>query len=365
MSQSTPRAWGRTTVILTCALVIAVLFGLVLGNSWRDQRHAADLAKREQLGVAYLHPLTGLIGQLVQTQTAAVRGDQIDVGKLRKAVSGVDALDQTNGVPLSASQRYQDLRGKIESAIPSDGTPRERYQTWSDVVALALDLVRAVGDNASLSHDQDDDSFYVAQAALIQLPDAMVQAGRAADLATLAGTQMLAGDDAQRAAVARYAVATDGEDVTNGLNKSISATLSHTLGGSIALPLDAFRSAVATFTPPTAVTQTAPATANELVEGSKAIFNSALPLAHALLTQLNNLLKARDARLANTRRDQLVAGGAALAAYLIAVLVFTVGRRRRRHGAPDALTTVTTADPVRREPALIGTRNPPNHRGDY
>ncbi len=367
MSEATPRGRGRAFVLFVCALVIGVLFSLVLTSAWRDQVRAGQLAVQEERGVAYLHPLTALLGLLVQSQTAAVSGKPVDTQKLRNSVAAVGAVDTKYGAALGTSQRFRDLNTKTESALAGTGTPRDQYQSWSDVVALALDLTRAVGDNANITHDENTDSYYVAQAALGQLPDAMVQAGRAADLATLAGTQMLGGDDAVRAAVARYAVATDGEDATNGLNKSIASTDSHTLGSSIALQLDAFRSAVATFTPPTAVTQTAPATAAQLVSGSKGIFDSALPLAHALLTQLNGLLEARATAVAATRHSQLVAGAGVAAAYLLGLLVVVV-RRRSRPDRPAAAqqTALRTAPPANerlpREPALVG-RTPTNHRG--
>jgi hypothetical protein len=370
VSQSS-RAWGRTAIVLLCALVVAGSFGVVLRDGWDARARSTELTDREKRGVAYVHALTTVIGQLVQAQTAAVRGSHPDVDKLRQAIDSLGKVDQANGTALSTTQRYRDLSSKAESAFVATGPPRDQFQTWSDVVALALELGRAAGDNAGLTHDTGDDAYYLAQAALVQLPDAMMQAGRAADLASLGGSPTLAGGDAERAAVARYAVASDGEDVTNGLNKAISATESHTLGATIALPLDSFRTAVAAFTPPTAVTGTAPATADMLVNGSKAIFDTALPLTHSLLTQLGRLLDARAAQLDQTRRKQLYAGGGAILAYLVAALAVVV-RRQRRTRPRGLVAVVGEPDPVPaagrdedqgvREPALAGGA-PPIRRG--
>jgi hypothetical protein len=368
----TRRAWLRATVLFVCASVVAGSFGVVLTSTWQARAQAHDRTDREQRGVAYLHPMTGLIGQLVQAQTAAVRGAKVDPDKLRKSFSSVAAADQANGALLGTTQRFLDLRTKAESALADTGTPRERYQTWSDVVALAINLGRTAGDNAGLTHDSDDDLYYAAQSALVALPDVMVQAGRAADLASLAGTAMLTGDDAERAAIARYAVASDGETVTNDLNKAISATENHTLGSTIALPLDAFRTAVAAFTPPTAVTQTAPATADQLVTGSKAIFDTALPLTHSLLTQVGNLLVTRTGQLDQLRQRHQLAGGGAILAYLLAVVALLARRRRPRPVVdPPAPAPRNTTRPRRGaeaarepEPVLAG-RPATNHRGAH
>jgi hypothetical protein len=89
-------------------------------------------------------------------------------------------------------------------------------------------------------------------AALIRLPEAMVYAGRATDLVAMAGGgRDLGGDDAIRAAVARYRVASAAEEVGVGLNKSVDTTSYADLGTNIARQLDAFRAAVDSFSPPT------------------------------------------------------------------------------------------------------------------
>jgi len=346
VSESTPRGRGRTLVLVVCAVVVALLYGAVLSTAWRDRAKTSDVLAQEQRGIAFLHPLTTLLGQLVQAESAAVHGTAVDVQQLRKSSTALGTANSKYGEALGTAQRGRDLSNKIEAALATGAsTPRDQFETWTDVVALGVDLVHAVGDSSGLSRDQYTDSFYLAQAVLVQLPDMMVQSGRAADLATLAGAQKLEGDDAVRAAVARYAVAADGEAATVGLNKSISATESSSLGSDIALQLDAFRAAVATFTPPTALAQSAPVDAAVLAKNSVAVFESALPLTHGLLTQLSRLLTARAATIDSDQRTDLGATAGVVAAYLIGLLALVL-RRPRRPRRPNAAAPVSPAVPA-------------------
>src|SRR5215469_14630615 len=228
-------------IVTACTLTIAGLFGAVLRGTWQASTADAGVAKAERNGVVYLHTMVGLIGQLVETQSAAVRGAPVDATALRKSLAGVSTADQSVGGALGVQQRFADLRDRAEAALLRNDQGREAYQTYTDLVALAVDLADQVGDTSHLIHDQDLDSYYVMDSALILLPNAMVFAGRSADLVTLAGGSDLGGDDAIRAAVARYGVATAGEQVTAGLNKAVEVTSRAALGSDIALQLDAFQ----------------------------------------------------------------------------------------------------------------------------
>jgi hypothetical protein len=324
---------GRLIVVIVgaCSLAIAGLFGTVLRQTWQAGTADAGVAKAERSGVVYLHTMVGLIGQLVETQSAAVRGAPVDAAVLRKSLSGVATADRSVGGALGVQQRFADLRDRVEAALSRADHGREAYQTYTDLVALAVDLADQVGDSSHLIHDQDLDSYYVMDSALIRLPNAMVFAGRAADLVTLAGGTELAGDDAIRAAVARYDVATAGEQVTAGLNKSIEATSRAALGTDIALQLDAFRAAVDAFAPPTMLAQLAGSVkAADLAAGAHQVFETALPLAHKLLSELDALLAARQQAIAAHQRFMKEAAGAAGAVGLVLVLVTLVQWRRRR-----------------------------------
>lgn len=330
---------SRVVIVIVgaCCLAIAGLFGTVLRQTWQASTADAGVAKAERSGVVYLHTMVGLIGQLVETQSAAVRGAPVDAAALRKSLNGVATADRSVGAALGVQQRFADLRDRVEAALSRAEHGRQAYQTHTDLVALAVDLADQVGDSSHLIHDQDLDSYYVMDSALIRLPNAMVFAGRAADLVTLAGGSELAGDDAIRAAVARYDVATAGEQVTAGLNKSIEATSRAALGTDIALQLDAFRAAVDAFAPPTMLAQLAGSVkAADLAAGAHHVFETALPLAHKLLSELDALLAARQQAIAAHQRFTKEAAGAAAAVGVVLVLVTVVQWRRRRSHRPTS-----------------------------
>ena len=358
-----PRSLQASRLIIVivgaCSLAIAGLFGAVLRETWQASTADVGVAKAERSGVVYLHTMVGLIGQLVETQSAAVRGVPVDAAALRKSLAGVATADRSVGGALGVQHRFADLRVRVEAALSRADHGREAYQTYTDLVALAVDLADQVGDSSHLIHDQDLDSYYVMDSALIRLPNAMVFAGRAADLVTLAGGSELAGDDAIRAAVARYDVATAGEQVTAGLNKSIEATSRAALGTDIALQLDAFRAAVDAFAPPTMLAQLAGSVkAADLAAGAHQVFETALPLAHKLLSELDALLAARQQAIAAQQRLTKEAAGAAAAVGLVLVLVTVAQWRRRRRshrampgpaepsGPPAGLRHQMDPDPV-------------------
>jgi hypothetical protein len=166
----------------------------------------------------------------------------------------------------------------------------------------------------------------------------MVFAGRAADLVTLAGGSELGGDDAIRAAVARYGVATAGEQVTAGLNKAVEVTSRASLGSDIALQLDAFQTSVDAFAPPTMLAQLAGSVkAADLAAGAHQVFATALPLAHKLLSELDALLAARQAAISAHQMSTKEAAGAAATVGLVLMLV-VVARWRRRRRSMNAMS---------------------------
>jgi hypothetical protein len=119
--------------------------------------------------------------------------------------------------------------------------------------------------------------------------------------------------------------------VTAGLNKSVDVTSMASLGTDIALQLDAFRAAVDAFAPPTMLAQLAGSVkAADLAAGAHQVFETALPLAHKLLSELDALLAARQQAIAARERFTQEAAGAGAAVALVLVLVTVVQWRRRR-----------------------------------
>jgi hypothetical protein len=190
-------------------------------------------------------------------------------------------------------------------------------------------LIRRIGDTSHLVHDPDLDSYYLMDAAIIRLPSAMVLAGQAADLVALAGGKALTGENAIKAAVARFGVSTAAEEVIAGVSKSIDFTARSALGTNITDRLDAFKAAADAFAPPTILFGlSGEIEAGALAADARRVAAAADPLAHRLLGELEVLLQTRAARLDGQWRFTAVAGGVA-AAFALLVLWLIVFPRPR------------------------------------
>jgi hypothetical protein len=158
-----------------------------------------------------------------------------------------------------------------------------------------------------------------------------VYAGRAADLVALAGGEALAGEDQVRAAVARFGVAYDGEQVSSGLGTSIDVTSRSELGTNIADRLDTFRAAVDAFAPPTMLQELSTTVdAATLAAGARRVYAAATSLAHLLLSELQALLAVRTHSLAQEQRFTAVASAVVVLIGLVLLWLLIAGRPRRR-----------------------------------
>jgi hypothetical protein len=322
-------------VIGVCALVVAVLFAAIVRQSWSDTAAAAEVVQAEQDGAATLHPMVTLLSELVEAQSSAVRGESVDADKVRKAVSALTGPNSQFGATLQTNQRLTDLNSQLESAFAKGPRGRDAYETYTPLVDLAIQMIRRIGDTSHLIHDPDLDSYYLMDAAIVRLPDAIVYAGRATDLVTLAGGKTLAGEDQVRAAVARFTVSADAESISSGLNKSVEATARSELGTNIVERLDTFKSAADAFAPPTMLAELSnPVDATALAASARRVYAAATSLAHLLLNELQALLRVRATNLDSERRFTAIATGAAAIVGLIMLWFAIAGQPRRSPGRP-------------------------------
>jgi hypothetical protein len=298
-----PRRWGSHVVVRLAVLVAAgMLFIFVMGQSWSATSQGLSAVEAERHGVAYLQPLVQLVGELTDAQSSAVRGGQPVATQIDAAVTAVDGADDIYGDQLGTHRRWSDLRGRIATLIGQRQSGEQAYAAYSAVVALAVDLVRKIGDTSKLVPDPQLDSYYLADATLMRVPDVLVATGRAADLAVLAERTPL--DGAQtRVSVARHQVAVTSEQMSTSLHKALDSRAAHgvgdaTLGPNLAGQLDAFTSAVDAFVPPAMWLQTlSKVDSTTLTNGADRVRQQTRPLAGAALGELDSLLRERQDRL--------------------------------------------------------------------
>ena len=347
MARSTARRAGRIFVLSVCTLTVAVLFAGVVRQSWQLNSATADVVRRESEGAEIMHPMTTLVAVLVDAQSDAVRGQRVDEESVRKALAAVGGVDAEYGVELQSNQRLEDLTSKVESAFDARETGRVAYDRYTGLVKLAVDLQRQVGDSSHLIHDTELDSYYLMDAAIIRLPDAMVLAGRASDLVALAGGQTLGDEDAAAAAVARFGVSTAADQVRVGLNKSVNFTARADLGSNITERLDAFQAAADAFAPPTMLKELAGTVdAATLAANAQKVSAAAAPLAHLLIHELQALLDARADKVEGEWRFTAIAAGAIAALGLVMLWLLALTRRRLAAGEVAADTGSAEDVPV-------------------
>jgi hypothetical protein len=335
MAGMSARRTMRIIVLCLCALAVVGLVGAIVRQSYQTNSASAAIVKQEDDGAAMLHPVTTLLAELVNAQSAAVRGEAVDAGAIRKAMAGVSDLDKEYGEELGTSQRFFDLSARTETALGQSQSGRAAYETYSGLVALAMALEAKIAGTSHLLLDPELDSYYVMDAAIVQLPQAMVYAGRATDLVQMAGGKALEGEDAVRAAVARFGVSAASEAVADGLNKSVDVTNRTELGSNITERLDAFRAAADAFAPPTMLFELSlPVDAAVLAVNARRVYAAALPLTHRLIFELQALLQARAKRLAGQWQFTAVAAG--LASVICLAMVWLLARTRSRRGYSDA-----------------------------
>jgi hypothetical protein len=329
----------RILTLALLSLVLAGLFGVVLRQSWTTNAGSARIVADDRSRVAYLGPLAHLIGALSEAQSAAVREIPVDRAAVQSAVDAVDAVDKTYGTALATTTRWTDLRDRANGVVAQSTAGRAAYQSYSDVLTLALDLAVRVGDTSDQIIEPQLDSFYVIDTALLRLPRVLVSAGRAADLATLAtaGTGPVAPADAVQVSVAQHDVAQAAADASASLSKGIEVTNRSVVGAGLAGQLDGFRAAVDVFAPPAVLdTPSAPADLSSLPPAAGLVRVTALALIDAVLTQLDSLLADRQASLANQRQLAIgmSAGGGVVLLLMLWVAVVHLRVRRAPDGPP-------------------------------
>jgi hypothetical protein len=254
---------------------------------------------------------------------------------VQAGLAEVDGVDRELGGRLQASQRWADLRGRITTLLRSPASGGAAYLDFSDVVALTTALLAQVIDVSNLILDPVLDTYYLMDVAVLRLPQAMVYAGRAADLLAMNGGVPPHGENGDALAVARYQVALLSTQVAAGLSKSVKASADPGLGVALTGQQDAFQAAVDAFAPPAVVQQlSAPFNSADLARAAGQVQSTGLALSNAALGQLDRLLGSRQAAL--LRRQQLtVSGAVGMAVATIALLWLLVPARGDRPTASE------------------------------
>ncbi|MER7458964.1 hypothetical protein [Micromonospora sp. NPDC126480] len=335
-----PSTAGRLLpMLLVPALLVplAVLFG----QSWRSTSDAREQVAAERLGVEYLRALAPVTDALVDAQTAAVTGRPVSGDALTRSVETVATVDARIGGELRTQERWAGLRAKIEGLRdrkPAD--PETAYSAYGEVADLLLALQRKVRETSGLIHTPETDSYFLQDGIGEELPEAVVAAGRLADLTVLATRRP---EDQQprtsaELAALRYAAIAAADTLVANLRAAVDRSESTNLGATVLDPLDTYQRAVealAAYSTPAG----ADGTVNpiRLAAARSAAQAAARQLQPVILAELDALLADRLDRLDRDR--WLTVGAGATAVLLMAALALLAAHRHRSRRAARAPAT--------------------------
>ncbi|MEU7586041.1 hypothetical protein AB0A95_07050 [Micromonospora sp. NPDC049230] len=342
-----PSTLGRLLPLLLIGALLAPV-GLLGTSAWRQTTADRDLAVRERLGVRYLTALGSVTDALVEAQSAAVNNRQVTGDALNRAVEEAAAVDARIGTELLSQERWAGVRAKLEALrgrSPAD--PESAYTAYGEVSDLLLALHRKVRESSGLVRDPVADSYFLQDSAGQELPEAVVAAGRLADLGTLVARRPAAEQPRGLLELTglRVAALAPAGDAVDNLRSAVDGSESTDLGANVLTPLDTYqRSVEALAAYSTPARGTGVVDPGQLSAAGLNTHRAARQLQPVILAELDALLVERIDELDTDRWQTAAAAALAvlLLSWLAALLFAARGRARRR--ATMAATHTEIAD---------------------
>jgi hypothetical protein len=325
------RSGSALAAILTLLILIPV--GYFFVQAWNAAADDRTATSRERQGVEYLTRLTPLVTVLAASQASALRGAYSAPSGLQAAMDGVTEVDRRLGTTLRTRDRWNDLSARI-GQLPSIGSSTiALFQAHVEITDLLLALYHTVRDNAQLNRDADNDVSHLQQAA-VEMPTAVVQAVRMADLSVLVAN---ADSKTQPLLMPQFGgsllnLDTTVNALTDNLQAAVDDTTSRTLSSTLINPLDGFRRTVEELQ--RGANPAAPDTAG-LVTARGRMLLAMAGLAGPVLTETDGLLRTRLDAIRDRQRNAAIIAGAAVLLALLALMAPLVGRRRRSSATGD------------------------------
>lgn len=292
------RAFAPLALQLITAIAVIALFTLVWGTRSDD----SDLHGREQGGIEYVRALDKLLPVLVDAQSTAVGGKAVTKDKFSEALDAVDAVDEKFGTEYGTTNRWSGLRARIET-LPEQGADQNgALKSYSEATDLLLALYQRVSQASGLRSDADGVIGYLQDAALEELPLAIVGAGRYQDQTVIAaGLSRPARDQSTETfndqlaefsnavtglAVSRQLISDSGSDVAADMAAAVDNSDSGTFSTTLLQNLDAFQRGVEALAPPGQTTLNAIPSAGTVSAQRLTAQKAAVELSPSLLDEL-------------------------------------------------------------------------------
>ncbi|GIJ43893.1 hypothetical protein Val02_07790 [Virgisporangium aliadipatigenens] len=341
MATHTTRSYPVTALVLRGLLAVALVVpvGLLFGRTWGEEGDRIATADQERLGIEYLKTLGPLTIALTDAQSAAVAGREFKRETLTQAVAATAAVDARIGGSLHTHERWTSLREKIEGLLGGD-TPDATtvYNNYGEAAELLLALYDQVRDRSHLIREQDADAYYLQDGASEELPEAIVAAGRFADLAVLTGKVRTDLPTATaNLLTARDGVLSPVSDLAQDLQSAIEGTSSRTMSGNLLGRLDRFQRGVQSLTQSlSALDGRTPVDSSRVNPARVELQAAGVELAATILDELDGLIAQRGDDLSGSRLMALLLllAGILLALVPLAALLVSGLRRPAARPAP-------------------------------
>ncbi|MET7372992.1 hypothetical protein [Micromonospora arida] len=349
-----PSTLGRLLPLLLIGALLAPL-GLLVTSNWRQVTDDRDLAARERLGVQYLTALAAVTDALVEAQSNAVNGRPVAREALNEAVEKAAEVDARIGGELLSQERWAGVRAKLEALRGRSAADSEAaYTAYGEVSDLLLALHRKVRESSGLVRDPEADSFFLQDSAGQELPEAVVAAGRLADLATLVSRRPAAEQPRGLLELTgqRVSALAPAADLVDNLRSAVDGSESTDLGANVLTPLDTYQrsvEALSAYSLPGK--ETGVVNPGQLSAAALNSHRSARQLQPVILTELDAVLAERIDRLNGDR--WLTAGAGVVAVLLLgwlAALLVAAARRAQRRAALAATHAESPDTPPHRDP---------------
>jgi hypothetical protein len=328
--------------LLLAALIVP--YAVTFVALWTRTGQDLSFAQSERSGVVLLRPLVRLIAATADAQSSSTAGRALDVPRMRAAIQDMDSTDVRDGAALGTSERWTEVRGRLTELLASHVAGADGYSAFTEALDSEYALVKAIGDSSKLILDPALDSYYLMDTTLLRVPDLIIDAGRAEDIALLTEHGGANGrTDDVAATVAESEVRDEVTSIDDGLRKSFAATTSRSLGPGMLGQLDRLRDTATSLAPPTSEVGAPrqPRQAADVAGARAKVRDAALAIEQAGLDQLDALLKDRASGLESTR---LLAAGAGVLGLLLAASVAWVRISRRRAERARSVRTTSTPD---------------------
>jgi hypothetical protein len=289
----------RAALALTVAIGLLGPLAIVFTQFWLAGRDELAAVEQERRGLAYLRPLTALLGHLTDAESVAARRAEVDAAELRGAIAAVDVADRQHGAALETGERWRTLRQRVANL--ADRPPAKAAAALSDyaeTAQLAVDLIVKVGDTSGLVLEPQRDSYYLMDAVVRRLPEVVAGSGYLADLG-----QVLRRNEETKLVAARDRVVAASEATTTDLRRSLESTGRDTLGVALLGPADAFVASAGAIGSAAVLSSDAEAAdEEELARLSSSLRSAAVQLQAAGLGELEVILADRHRDASGTRR---------------------------------------------------------------